>query len=563
MALGMMLTGHTVQAPPASADTWLCTGNSYSVCENKGFGNHGFADNNGNSYWGAFAGHNCTNYASYMASKNGASRPSVNLGNGGDWDTNAAAAGVLVDANPAVGAIAQFDPYVGISLQWGHVAYVEAVGTNASGQTVITISEDNYSTGPFSWRKITKGTNGWPSNFIHFADVGGATTPAPSPPPDPVPWNFEAFDGNGSPVNNYAANTGKTPTSVTYGDRLYVFSYDEQYGRLRYSYTSPTSPWVFGSLDGAGTWAGGNHVGSNPAAVVYNDYLHVFYYDATAGNLRHTWTNGVNWWFENLDGDPGSIGGHNSDLGQTPAAVVHNGTLQLFYYDAGNTNLRHAWLNSNGWFFENLEGDSGSVSHYVANLGMEASVTVYDNQLHVFYYDATAGNLRHARVSASGWVFENLDGDPGSVGGVDGNMGNNPVSVVHNNQMHVFYYSQTHGTYRHMWTSTTEGWQREHLIGNGDSSVPHISNIGNSSAAVSYSGTLQMFIYETSGENLVHLWNDGTRWRVENLDGKGGSPSGRLDAAVGVDPTVIVYGGLLHTFYYDSTNGDLRHAWPQ
>ena len=249
-------------------------------------------------------------------------------------------------------------------------------------------------------------------------------------------------------------------------------------------------------------------------------------------------------------------------MGYTPTAVVLGSSLQVFYYDAGRGNLRHAWLSGNVWRGETLEGDAGSVSGYSANIGLEPTAVVYDNTMHVYYYDVSKGNLRHARTSmTSGWRFENLDGDPGSIAGLDANVGHNPTAFVYRGDMHVIYSDTTTGKLRHMWTGLVDGWRAEDLVGTQQSSIKHTSSIGQSSTAVVIDNVLHLFVYENTNQNLVHIWDDGSGWKIENLDGYGGEPAGRLFAAVGTDPTVLNINGKPHVFYYDASNGNLRHAW--
>lgn len=395
--------------------------------------------------------------------------------------------------------------------------------------------------------------------------VTGVDLPASSEtPPPPVPWTFENLEGDVGAISPHNANVGRTPAAVEFNGQFYVFHYDATNGDLRYARTSPG--WVFDILDGAGGPNGRttSNVGQAPTAVVYNNQLHVFYYDAGDGNLRHaTSSDGVYWNFENLDGDWGSVGHLDGNVGQTPAATVIWGSLQLFYYDAGRGNLRHAWLNGGTWSFENLEGDVGSISHYDTNIGVDPTVTVHGNTLQIFYTDVTAGNLRHAWVDGAGWHFENLDGDLGSVGGLDADVGGNPTAVVYSGNLHVFYYNRTHGNLRHMWSDPWSGWHDEDLDGSPTSLTGYDGDVGSMSTAVVVGNTLQLFVYEAGRGNLRHLFDDGTGWRWENLDGQGGSPAGRLNANVGLDPVATTFGGGLQLFYFDHDNGNLRHAMPQ
>jgi surface antigen len=156
-------------ATPAHADTTLCSGNSYSSCTNNGYTEHGYAAASGTSYWGMYAGHNCTNYVAYMQQVVNGAATVTGLGNARYWATNAAAKGYLVNGTPMWGAVAQWNSSAGGATVDGHVAYVESV--NADGS--ITLSDDTYSMGPFRWRVLSPGSSSWPSNFIHFRDRDG------------------------------------------------------------------------------------------------------------------------------------------------------------------------------------------------------------------------------------------------------------------------------------------------------------------------------------------------------------------------------------------------------
>ena len=99
--------------------------------------------------------------------------------------------------------------------------------------------------------------------------------------------------------------------------------------------------------------------------------------DNTNGVLRHAWSaNGTFWNFENLDGGSGSVSGYTASVGSDPTAVSYSGTLQVFYYDSSYGNLRHAWSNSIGWHFENLDGDPGSIGKDDADVGYNPAALV-------------------------------------------------------------------------------------------------------------------------------------------------------------------------------------------
>lgn len=552
ITISLVLIVAGTATPSAASSTTLCEG--FSACAQQGRSDHGWPDHLNDGRWNTYPGHNCTGYAAYVLEEvNGAVHPGGLLGDAHAWDEYARSKAIPVDNTPALGSIAQWDQNQGMGSA-GHVAYVEEVGSD-----YIIVSEDIYPNGPFRWRRIQKPAGGWSIEFIHFKDR--VSTPG-------VPWNFETLEGDPHAISPHNSNTGKTPTAIAFNGKLYVFSYDASAGNLRYAWTVPQSPgWLFDILDGAGGGGGGRvngNAGQVPKAVVFENKLHVFYYDVTNGNLRTAWTsNGTSWQFSTLDGDANSVSGYNSNVGQTPTVTVHNGTLQVFYYESSKGNLRHAWKNSQGWHFETLDGDPNSVAGLNANLGQNPVTLKYGTTLQLFYYDATNGNLRHAWSNASGWNFENLDGDSNAIGRLNANVGGSPSALVYQNALHVFYYNHTHGDLRHMW-SNASGWHTENLEGDSQSITRYDGNVGVTSAVLSYGGVLQLVQYEASrGGNLRHLWSDTSGWHTENLDGLGGQPAGRLNANVGQDPFLIEFGGRLHAFYYDVTNGNLRHAWPQ
>ena len=139
--------------------TMLCTG--YSSCGSSGYGDGGYAANQGTSYWAMYTGTNCTNYVAYrLVSTNGMAnrRPAAGVGNARDWGSTMAS---ITDTTPTVGSVAWWGRPSG----GNHVAYVEKVVSS----TEVWVSESNWA-GAFDWRKITKTGSGWPDGFIHFSD---------------------------------------------------------------------------------------------------------------------------------------------------------------------------------------------------------------------------------------------------------------------------------------------------------------------------------------------------------------------------------------------------------
>ena len=164
LLLAMLSVTQVVVPPAAVADvTTLCRG--YTGCAQLGMSDAGYGRSSGSMYWRMYAGHNCTNYAAFRMVQSGMPdvRPWTGGGNATYWGTSMAG---ITDGVPAVGSIAWWKAGVYPAGSAGHVAYVERV---VSADTII-VSQDIWG-GDFSWARITRGSRGWPSGFIHFNDA--------------------------------------------------------------------------------------------------------------------------------------------------------------------------------------------------------------------------------------------------------------------------------------------------------------------------------------------------------------------------------------------------------
>lgn len=265
-------------------------------------------------------------------------------------------------------------------------------------------------------------------------------------------WRFENLDGDKGSVGGKDSNLGQNASVTVFQDRLQLFYYDQGNGNLRHAWTS-SNGWRFENLDGDGASIAGRdgRIGQFSTVTALGNSLQLYYNDESRGRLRHAWTTSQGWRFEDLDGGPAAISRKDGNVGVAPAATVLGKSLQLYYYDVGRGVLRHAWTTPNGWRFEDLDGTPGSIARKDADLGMGPSLSVFNNQLHIHYYDGTNGNLRHAWTTPSGWRFQNLDGDPGSIAGRNGTIGANPGSTVYGNSLQLYYYDKTRGKLRHAW----------------------------------------------------------------------------------------------------------------
>lgn len=135
-------------------------------------------------------------------------------------------------------------------------------------------------------------------------------------------------------------------------------------------------------------------MGDHSAVVLIDGRPHVFYRGLQT--LRHAYYNGLFWAFETLDGEGGPHGRTNANVGAFNAVVLYGGRPHVFYQDATNRNLRHAYFTGTAWGFETLDGAGGPNGRIVADTGLTNAAVSNWGRPEVFYYDRTGGNLRHA-----------------------------------------------------------------------------------------------------------------------------------------------------------------------
>jgi hypothetical protein len=383
-----------------------------------------------------------------------------------------------------------------------------------------------------------------------------------------IDWRVENLDGSGlGSLNQRNDTVGIMGTSINYSGNLYVFHYNSTNKSLDAS-IAKSSGWVFETIDGRTSNINGsttNDVGKSVTATIYNNQLHIFYYDTTTNSLRHAWLNdstSKDWIFETLDGSPSSVSGYTSNLGMSTTAIESLGVLQLFYFDATTGNLRHAWFSPNtGWKFENLDGDYGSVSGYNGKVGENPTALMSNGTLQLFYYDSGGGRLRHAWADpGKSWKFENLDGDYGSVSGYNGNVGQDPTVTIHGGSLQLFYYDSGGGRLRHAWADPGKSWKFENLDGDYGSVSGYNGNVGSMGKSISLNGILYIFYRQNNSGIMKYAWADQSGWKFANIDGVPYSVTG-LTGNTGFWPTVTNSGPTIQLFYFDNEQRSLRHAF--
>src|SRR4051794_37948491 len=177
--------------------------------------------------------------------------------------------------------------------------------------------------------------------------------------------------------------------------------------------------WSTKLIDGAGATAGcstrtGDGIGEQAITAVYQSQLNGFYYDYTAGDLRRVVLNGASCPpISVIDGAGGGGGRIAANVGQEPAATTFGGNLHVFYYDRTHGNLRHAWFDGSTWHFEVVDGASTTGGRQNAKVGMWPSTAVLNNKLYVTYVNETSHMIRVATWNGTSWAFQTLDGQGG------------------------------------------------------------------------------------------------------------------------------------------------------
>jgi hypothetical protein len=340
-------------------------------------------------------------------------------------------------------------------------------------------------------------------------------------------------------------------SATTMDEAVHVFYFEDVTGALRHAMSSDTVNWTVEVVDGKGGGGGriNGIVGAFNACVAQEStpptpsVLHVFYYAST-----------------NRDLGPGSMG----------EGVATN-------------DLRHAQMGAGGWSFETVDGDRGADGRVNANVGQTISaVTDPSNELNVFYYDATNTNLRHARLPISAgadWKVVTFDGsgDPNpsdpTTGQTRADAGLFPAATLgKDDQIYVFYWDRTYENVRYAW-GLQDSWSYAKLDGGGGPNGRTQASVGQGlMAAITLTNEINLFYFDNDGENIRHAWKNvaDPDWLFEVVDGNGGGGgrvtdhlSPEIAAIAPPDPAgshPIDRKDPLEIFYRDVDSGQLRNA---
>ncbi len=216
------------------------------------------------------------------------------------------------------------------------------------------------------------------------------------------------------------------------------------------------------------------------------------------------------------------------------------------------------------WNFQTLDGhQNGPHGQILGNAGAFGDALLYNDRPNIFYYDFSHADLRHAYWSGSAWGFETLDGhQDGPHGQIDGQVGAGQMAaILYNGRPHVFYVNQGTVDLRHAYWNGSY-WSFETLDGHQNGPHGQIDmGVGRYVSATLYNGRPHVFYYDESNGNLRHGYWNGSFWAFETLDGHQNGPNGRVNREVGNHSAVTLYNDRPHVFYFDGTDLTLRHAY--
>jgi hypothetical protein len=219
---------------------------------------------------------------------------------------------------------------------------------------------------------------------------------------------LEVLDGRGGTDGRIRATVATDVAAVRHGDETWVFyGADPGDGHdLRLARLGDDGTDSFRTLDGASMRSGRttHDVGADVSAVVHEGLVHVFYVDATQDDLRHAWrAPGAAWRFETIDGHASDAGRTSNDVGALSTAVAFRDRVQVFYVDRTQDDIRRAVLGPVSWRISTIDGHTTRRGRTAEPLGDGLAAAVWSSRLHVLYTGATyEAGLREAVFAGDG-----------------------------------------------------------------------------------------------------------------------------------------------------------------
>jgi len=179
----------------------------------------------------------------------------------------------------------------------------------------------------------------------------------------------------------------------------------------------------------------------------------IVYSDSKNGDIKMATYDGKKWVFQVVDGNSDKLGKTNNDVSgalslcSSKAGKIE--TLNIFYSDLIDKDLRHASFDGKKWTYEIVDGNGPVINDYKDPVRVKTASTVSVSNacvatsagLQVFYRDDSQGILLGATYIAGKWSYELVDGDRDTNGRSTGDVGFHVKALNVGNSVYLLYDS--------------------------------------------------------------------------------------------------------------------------
>ena len=179
----------------------------------------------------------------------------------------------------------------------------------------------------------------------------------------------------------------------------------------------------------------------------------VVYTDSKTGYIKMATFDGKKWVIQIIDGNSSKLGKTTNDvsgaLSLCSSKVGKVETLNIFYSDLKDKDLRHAAFDGKKWSYEVVDGNGPAINDYKDPVRVATSSDVSVSNacvstsagLQVFYRDESQGILLGATKVAGKWSYELIDGDRDTDNRTTGDVGFHVKATNVGNSVYLFYDS--------------------------------------------------------------------------------------------------------------------------
>ena len=238
-------------------------------------------------------------------------------------------------------------------------------------------------------------------------------------------------------------SVGAWPALATAPDgTLWFAGYDASLGALAVGTWDEERGLRFEHADGVGSAPSTSDVGQYASLCLDDSHAHVAHYDATSGDLLHTWYDGASWQTETVDGADGDVGRYAS------LACAADGTLHIAAYDRGRGRLRYAEGVPSSWEVIDVPV-AASPGLTSLDVGRHASLALRNGEPVIATYEAVGGDLVLALREDGSWrssLLAGRDADSGEDVSDAGRFAS--LAVDDDGDLAIAYYDATAGALR-------------------------------------------------------------------------------------------------------------------